>query len=87
MRLSVNEVSALPALEIVGEERTVHRVCAVVMISYARSTGSLWRRSAIPWSVTRISTECSLWSGCGTIGTILLIAPPLVIDGQLNIDM
>ena len=41
----------------------------------------------MPWSVISTATECSLWSRWETIGTMVLIFPSLVIDGQLKIEI
>lgn len=57
------------------------------MISLARCTGFLPRRSAIPCSVMSTLTECSDWSTCDTIGTIAEILPSLAVEGVVKIEM
>ena len=40
----------------------------------------------MPCSVMTICTECSLWSMCEAIGTIVLIFPPFAVDGQVKME-
>ena len=56
------------------------------MMALARSAGALPRRSATPCSVMMTWTECSLLSRWLTIGTMVLILPPLAVEGQVKIE-
>jgi len=51
-----------------------------LIISRGRSLGALLRKSAMPYSLTRILTSCSLWSTWEHMGTKLEIAPPLAVE-------
>ena len=42
------------------------------------------RRSATPYSVITASTKWLVWSMCEQKGTMLLMAPPLVVEPQVK---
>jgi len=55
-------------------------------MALARSVGHFPRKSAMPCSVMMTWTECSLLSRWLTRGTMVLIFPPLAVEGQVKME-
>ena len=49
--------------------------------------GDLVNRGPRSLDALRLSIECSLWSTCEHIGTIVEILPPFVTEGHMNSEM
>lgn len=66
--------------------RLIPNVVGFSTSSRARSRGNIPRRSATPCSVTMISMSCSVWSACGTIGTMREMSSLSAVDGKAMTD-